>query len=142
MKFDHLHKKNFSPTDCHLSNSEQATKQISIELINPKPSHELNALVIPCIEQYEAEFCLNGGRCFNVTVASFSIPSCECATGFMGERCEQKYLNRSYNPENYMQVDDDIITLQNESKVGEHLLFLDNFVVFIVLFRIRSLPKF
>lgn len=105
---------------------------MSIELINPKPLHGINALAMPCIEPYDVNFCLNGGRCFNVTVASYSIPSCECATGFMGERCEQKYLNRSYNPENYMQADD-IITSQNQSNVGEHKIVLsfDNVVMSI-----------
>ncbi|KAJ6641039.1 Protein spitz [Pseudolycoriella hygida] len=97
-----------SHTDCHFSNSEQATKQMSIEFINPEPLHGINALAMPCIEPYDTHFCLNGGRCFNVTVASYSLPSCECAEGFMGERCEQKYLSRSYNLENYMKSDDNI----------------------------------
>lgn len=113
-------------TDCHLSNTEQTTKPMSIELINPKPLHEINALPsLICIEPYDTHFCLNGGRCFNITVATYSFPSCECAIGYMGERCERKYLNRSYNPEHYMKADD-IVTSQNRSNVGEPKIVLSH----------------
>lgn len=103
-----------------------------MELINPKPSHGVNALLKPCIEPYDTNFCLNGGLCFNVTVASYSILSCECVIGFMGERCEQTYLHLFNNHENYMQADE-TFTSQNESKVGEHqiVLFLDYVQCFV-----------
>lgn len=126
----------FQSLDCHLSNSERTAKQISIELINPKAVHGINALAVSCIEPYDTLFCLNGGRCFNITVVSYTFPSCECATGFIGERCERKYLNRSYNRENYMQTED-IIQSQYRSNIGEHknlcccCCFFDNIVVSI-----------
>lgn len=101
---------------------------MSIELINPKPLHGINALAMPCIEPYDVDFCLNKGRCFNVTVASYWILGCECANGFMGERCEQKYLSRSYNQENYMQADD-TITSQNQSNVGEQKIDLLSIII-------------
>ncbi|KAG4069964.1 hypothetical protein HA402_015188 [Bradysia odoriphaga] len=107
-------------TDCHLSNSEQTTNQMSIELINSKPLHAINVLAISCIPPYDIAYCLNGGRCFNVTFATYSMPSCECATGFMGEKCEYKYLDRSYNPEHYMKADDTITSEHWSNREKSH----------------------
>lgn len=53
-----------------------------------------------CSLAYDINYCLNGGRCFNYTIATYSIPYCECADGFLGERCEQKYLSISYGSKN------------------------------------------
>lgn len=89
---------------------------MSIELINLEPFHSLHTL--ECNEAFDEVYCLNGGRCFNVTVATYSFPSCECATGYMGERCDRKYLDRSYNPEHYIKTDD-AITSENWSNIGE-----------------------
>lgn len=52
---------------------------------------------IPCSYEFEENYCLNGGKCYNYTIEQFYIPSCECAEGFMGERCENKYLIGSYS---------------------------------------------
>lgn len=91
---------------------------MSIELINPKPLHTINALSTPCLEPYHSLYCLNGGQCFNVSLCPAYIVSCECATGFWGERCEWKYLDQSYNPKHYIELDD-ISASQNRSEVGE-----------------------
>lgn len=49
-----------------------------------------------CSLLYEENYCLNGGKCYNFTIANSTMPTCECADGFMGERCESKYLDGTY----------------------------------------------
>lgn len=49
-----------------------------------------------CVADLASVYCLNGGSCFNYTIGNYSLPSCVCAEGFMGERCDHKYTNRSY----------------------------------------------
>lgn len=47
-----------------------------------------------CTEEFDTLYCQHGGRCFNYTVANYSQPSCECKEGFIGERCEVKYVTQ------------------------------------------------
>ncbi|XP_059620446.1 protein spitz-like [Phlebotomus argentipes] len=54
----------------------------------PMPVPEFNA----CSAPYSTAYCLNGGACFNYTIGQLHLPACQCAPGFMGERCELKYL--------------------------------------------------
>ncbi|XP_058126910.1 uncharacterized protein LOC131290842 [Anopheles ziemanni] len=49
-----------------------------------------------CSQLFEENYCLNGGKCHNFTIANSTMPTCECADGFMGERCESKYLDGTY----------------------------------------------
>ncbi|XP_050098964.1 protein gurken-like [Anopheles aquasalis] len=49
-----------------------------------------------CSQLFEDNYCLNGGQCYNFTIANSTMPTCECADGFMGERCESKYLDGTY----------------------------------------------
>lgn len=52
-----------------------------------------------CIGLHEEAFCMNGGKCSNYTMPNapaMMILSCECAEGFMGERCESKYWEGTY----------------------------------------------
>ncbi|EAT36745.1 AAEL011205-PA [Aedes aegypti] len=49
-----------------------------------------------CSLLFEENYCLNGGKCYNFTIANSTMPTCECADGFMGERCESKYLDGTY----------------------------------------------
>ncbi|XP_061390890.1 protein gurken [Musca vetustissima] len=49
-----------------------------------------NVLSIPCTGEFLTEFCLNGGRCFSYPIGNHSFFSCECADGYVGERCESK----------------------------------------------------
>uniref|UniRef100_A0A182Q0E8 EGF-like domain-containing protein n=1 Tax=Anopheles farauti TaxID=69004 RepID=A0A182Q0E8_9DIPT len=49
-----------------------------------------------CTQLFEENYCLNGGKCYNFTIANSTMPTCECADGFMGERCESKYLDGTY----------------------------------------------
>ncbi|GAB0089942.1 hypothetical protein DMENIID0001_045700 [Sergentomyia squamirostris] len=47
-----------------------------------------------CSGPFRAVYCLNGGSCFNFTIGHLHLPACQCAAGFMGERCELKYLHQ------------------------------------------------
>lgn len=55
-----------------------------------------------CLGLHEEAFCMNGGKCLNYTMPNapaMMILSCECAEGFMGERCESKYWEGTYKCE-------------------------------------------
>lgn len=64
-----------------------------------KPDQEKKTEIpkIPCSYEFEENYCLNGGKCYNYTIEQFYIPSCECAGDFMGERCESKFPIGSYS---------------------------------------------
>lgn len=47
-------------------------------------------VTLECVDILKWEFCLNGGRCFLYPILNHSLSSCECAEGFVGERCEAK----------------------------------------------------
>lgn len=47
-------------------------------------------VTLECVDFLKWEFCLNGGRCFLYPILNHSLSSCECAEGFVGERCEAK----------------------------------------------------
>lgn len=49
-----------------------------------------------CPPAYAAWYCLNGATCFTVKIADSILYNCECADGYMGQRCEFKDLNYSY----------------------------------------------
>uniref|UniRef100_A0A1B0B1F7 EGF-like domain-containing protein n=1 Tax=Glossina palpalis gambiensis TaxID=67801 RepID=A0A1B0B1F7_9MUSC len=74
-------------------------------LQNPTPSDNLNdnpnynflqlytfmsdVLSAPCTGEYSTDYCLNKGHCFVHLVGLFY---CKCADGYVGERCESKYV--------------------------------------------------
>ena len=41
-------------------------------------------------------YCLNGATCFTVKIADSILYNCECADGYMGQRCEFKDLDGTY----------------------------------------------
>ncbi|KAK8723081.1 hypothetical protein OTU49_011832 [Cherax quadricarinatus] len=51
-----------------------------------------------CPPAYAAWYCLNGATCFTVKIGESILYNCECAEGFMGQRCEFKDLDGSYLP--------------------------------------------
>ncbi|XP_020810648.1 protein spitz [Drosophila serrata] len=51
-----------------------------------------------CPETFDAWYCLNDAHCFAVKIADLPVYSCECATGFMGQRCEYKEIDNTYLP--------------------------------------------
>ncbi|KAH8410632.1 hypothetical protein KR009_007727 [Drosophila setifemur] len=53
--------------------------------------------LLPCSEEYKANFCLNGGQCFHhPMVNSKVLHSCVCEDDYFGERCEFKNWNGDY----------------------------------------------
>ncbi|XP_023170171.2 protein spitz [Drosophila hydei] len=51
-----------------------------------------------CPENFDAWYCLNDAHCFAVKIGELPVYSCECAIGFMGQRCEYKEIDGSYLP--------------------------------------------
>lgn len=51
-----------------------------------------------CPPAYAAWYCLNGATCFTVKIAESILYNCECADGYMGQRCEFKDLDGTYLP--------------------------------------------
>ncbi|CAG2162016.1 unnamed protein product [Oppiella nova] len=51
-----------------------------------------------CPEAYAKWYCLNGATCFSVRIGESILYNCECADGYMGQRCEFKDLDGSYLP--------------------------------------------
>ncbi|XP_046393185.1 uncharacterized protein LOC124161060 isoform X2 [Ischnura elegans] len=51
-----------------------------------------------CPPAYAAWYCLNGATCFTVKIGESLLYNCECADGYMGQRCEFKDLENSYLP--------------------------------------------
>jgi len=49
-----------------------------------------------CPPAYAAWYCLNGATCFTVKIGRSILYNCECADGFMGQRCEFKDLDGTY----------------------------------------------
>lgn len=49
-----------------------------------------------CPEAYAKWYCLNGATCFFVRIGESILYNCECADGYMGQRCEFKDLEGSY----------------------------------------------
>ena len=49
-------------------------------------------------------YCLNGATCFTVKIADSILYNCECADGYMGQRCEFKDLDGTYLREYYSQI--------------------------------------
>lgn len=50
----------------------------------------------PCPEAYAKWYCLNGAQCFSVKIGESVLYNCECADGYMGQRCEFKDLDGTY----------------------------------------------
>ncbi|KAH8266651.1 hypothetical protein KR018_006761 [Drosophila ironensis] len=51
-----------------------------------------------CPETFDAWYCLNDAHCFAVKIGDLPVYSCECAVGFMGQRCEYKEIDNTYLP--------------------------------------------
>eukprot|EP00096_Caligus_rogercresseyi_P004231 TRINITY_DN1841_c1_g1_i1.p1 TRINITY_DN1841_c1_g1~~TRINITY_DN1841_c1_g1_i1.p1 ORF type:complete len:335 (+),score=128.93 TRINITY_DN1841_c1_g1_i1:222-1226(+) len=72
----------------------------------PKPRSPIHSAIRPditfqtyaCPPAYAAWYCLNGATCFAVKIAESILYNCECADGYMGQRCEFKDPDGSYLP--------------------------------------------
>ncbi|XP_040061915.1 protein spitz isoform X2 [Ixodes scapularis] len=51
-----------------------------------------------CPEAYAKWYCLNGATCFAIKIGESILYNCECADGYMGQRCEFKDLDGTYLP--------------------------------------------
>lgn len=51
-----------------------------------------------CPEAYAKWYCLNGATCFTIKIGESILYNCECADGYMGQRCEFKDLDGTYLP--------------------------------------------
>ncbi|XP_075216206.1 protein spitz-like isoform X2 [Lycorma delicatula] len=64
----------------------------------PTPRPNITFHTLTCPPAYAAWYCLNGATCFTVRIGDSLLYNCECADGFMGQRCEFKDLDGSYFP--------------------------------------------
>ncbi|XP_018782858.1 PREDICTED: protein spitz [Bactrocera latifrons] len=62
----------------------------------PRPN--ITFPIYSCPPTYAAWYCLNDATCFTVEIHNEILYNCECATGFMGPRCEYKEIDGSYLP--------------------------------------------
>ncbi|XP_055338857.1 protein spitz-like [Paramacrobiotus metropolitanus] len=49
-----------------------------------------------CPDKYQKWYCLNGATCFTVKIGETILYNCRCLVGYMGQRCEFKDTDESY----------------------------------------------
>ncbi|KAM7351780.1 gurken [Cochliomyia hominivorax] len=84
--------------DAARQNKKHNEHNPGIQLLDIYESIMENVLSFACTGQFLTDFCLNGGRCFRVPLGNQSLFSCECADGYVGERCESKSVNGVFVP--------------------------------------------
>ncbi|KAF4532817.1 hypothetical protein B566_EDAN002667, partial [Ephemera danica] len=64
----------------------------------PSPTARPNVTfrTFECPAAYAEWYCLNGATCFTVKIGASLNYNCECADGYVGQRCEFKDLHGSY----------------------------------------------
>jgi len=80
--------------DCCSSRSTPKPRPPSHSAMRPNITFQTYA----CPPAYAAWYCLNGATCFTVKIADSILYNCECADGYMGQRCEFKDLDGTYLP--------------------------------------------
>ncbi|KAI5703114.1 hypothetical protein M8J75_007839 [Diaphorina citri] len=65
---------------------------------SPTPRPNITFHTYACPPTYATWYCLNGATCFTVKIGESLLYNCECADGYMGQRCEFKDLDGSYLP--------------------------------------------
>ncbi|XP_059098088.1 pro-epidermal growth factor-like isoform X1 [Tigriopus californicus] len=112
--------------DCSESCSSRST---------PKPRPPSQSAIRPnitfqtyaCPPAYAAWYCLNGATCFTVKIADSILYNCECADGYMGQRCEFKDLDGTYLP-----TRERFLMLRN-SRVGQAMILVLTIVITAVI---------
>ncbi|EDW75978.1 uncharacterized protein Dwil_GK15227 [Drosophila willistoni] len=74
------------------------TSTTTIRTTTTTPRPNITFPTYKCPETFDAWYCLNDAHCFAVKIGELPVYSCECATGFMGQRCEYKEIDGSYTP--------------------------------------------
>ena len=77
------------------NNMDKRTNRLPGQFIDLSQIYTINR----CLGLHEEAYCMNGGKCLNYTmknVPAAMFLSCECADGFIDERCETKYWEGSY----------------------------------------------
>ncbi|XP_059098089.1 protein spitz-like isoform X2 [Tigriopus californicus] len=101
----------------------------------PKPRPPSQSAIRPnitfqtyaCPPAYAAWYCLNGATCFTVKIADSILYNCECADGYMGQRCEFKDLDGTYLP-----TRERFLMLRN-SRVGQAMILVLTIVITAVI---------
>ncbi|XP_042896177.1 uncharacterized protein [Parasteatoda tepidariorum] len=78
-----------------------------------------------CPEAYAKWYCLNGATCFAVKIRDSILYNCECADGYMGQRCEFKDLDGSYLPSREREI--------QTAGIAGGVLIIVAFIAFIYL---------
>jgi len=86
-----------------------------------------------CPPAYAAWYCLNGATCFTVKIAESILYNCECADGYMGQRCEFKDLDGTYLPSRERLLMDMGLLVKSSSKAGPVFVAVIIIVVVVAL---------
>ncbi|KAH8249021.1 hypothetical protein KR032_005181 [Drosophila birchii] len=105
-------------------------------------TNETEVQMLPCSEEYNASFCLNGGHCFrHPMVNNTFFHSCICVNDYDGERCAYKSWNGDYvyTPP----------TLHRKVRMAQFvltfpvLIMLSSlYVLFAAVFMLRNVPDY
>jgi len=83
-----------------ISSSDACSSRSTPKPRPPSPTMRPNITfqTYACPPAYAAWYCLNGATCFTVKIGTSILYNCECADGYMGQRCEFKDLDGTYLP--------------------------------------------
>ena len=74
-----------------LRNRNRPPTQLPSAVTTPRPSVTYD--IFQCPPLLEQVFCLNKATCFAIKVGEVVEYNCNCTEGFMGRRCEHKYVD-------------------------------------------------
>ncbi|XP_068151759.1 protein gurken [Drosophila tropicalis] len=85
-----------SPTGQSTNEPVRDTVTVSTDLPRGKDQVSVDFNMLPCVEDYNTSYCLNGGRCFRLPVSNHTLNYCECPDDYYGTRCDFKNWNGDY----------------------------------------------
>merc|ERR1712203_1096115 len=115
--------------DCCSSRSTPKPRPPSHSAMRPNITFQTYA----CPPAYAAWYCLNGATCFTVKIAESILYNCECADGYMGQRCEFKDLDGTYLPSRERLLMDMGLLVKSSSKAGPVFVAVIIIVVVVAL---------